>query len=103
MVESIDRIYHYFNIFQGFIEETNKKVDNEWLKRQEVFTKRNPEELPPWLADMPRQTIKQIEEEEAAIRAVILKEEVEGKVILNAIMEVLIPITNSYQCHVFIF
>lgn len=55
------------------------------------------------MADMPRQTIKQIEEEEAAIRAVILKEEVEGKVILNAIMEVLIPITNSYQCHVFIF
>jgi len=63
----------------GFIEENNQKVNDEWMKRQEVFTKRNPEDLPPWLADMPRQIIKQIEEEEAAIRAVITKEEVEGK------------------------
>ncbi|CAL8133267.1 unnamed protein product [Orchesella dallaii] len=63
----------------GFIEDYNQKVNDEWMKRQEVFTKRNPEDLPPWLADMPRQIIKQIEEEEAAIRTVITKEEMEGK------------------------
>lgn len=45
-----------------------------------MFTKRNPDDLPPWLADMPRQLIKQIEEEEAAIKAVITQEQVEGKV-----------------------